>query len=264
MKPSASITTALSRWRHDDQVTIDNNRTEQVGHDDTVTIDNQHHLTVKRDHFVTTKGSAHHHINQDRLEQIDGDYHRTVSGDRIDDTSGSVSRDVSMNIQQKVALKFASEAGTEIHLKALISQVIESGASITLKSGESAVNINPAGVFIDGPVVLVKSGAVAVPGTGCLPDQAQSPDPAIGARPEVPVKLTPLTGQFGPGPTELTDIVKRPDEVYDIDPERIIKEPPPPPEAMDGPPFLDVDLSVQARTLVEANKTGKPVSSVCS
>ncbi len=163
---------------HDEQITIDHNRTEQVGNDDIVTINNQRHLTVKRDHFVTTEGSVHHHINQDRLQQIEGDYHRTVSGDRIDDISGSLSRDVSMNIQQKVALKFASEAGTEIHLKALISQVIESGASITLKSGESAVNINPAGVFIDGPVVLIKSGAVAVPGTGCLPDSAQQPNGA--------------------------------------------------------------------------------------
>jgi len=52
--------------------------------------------------------------------------------------------------------------------------VIEATASITLQVGESVININPAGVFIDGPIVLIKSGALAVPGTGSNPDGASS------------------------------------------------------------------------------------------
>jgi len=71
-------------------------------------------------------------------------------------------------------MKYAVDAGTEIHLKAGLSAVIEATASITLQVGESVININPAGVFIDGPIVLIKSGALAVPGTGSNPDGTSS------------------------------------------------------------------------------------------
>ncbi|MEE9354892.1 MAG: pre-toxin TG domain-containing protein [Methylococcaceae bacterium] len=56
--------------------------------------------------------------------------------------------------------------------------MIEATASITLQVGESVININPAGVFIDGPVVLIKSGALAIPGSGSNPDSADSAEGA--------------------------------------------------------------------------------------
>jgi hypothetical protein len=60
--------------------------------------------------------------------------------------------------------------------------VIEAELSITLKVGESCININPAGVFIDGEIVLIKSGAIPVPGTGSNPDGADNAEPANRAR----------------------------------------------------------------------------------
>ncbi len=184
----------LENVKHNETITIDNDRTETVKNDERITIDNDRIELVKNDETVTIKNDQHTHIKNNQYEDVDGDKHNKVKGDRLEKITGSshlkitgsqneeitqsVSRDTKMSVQEKMGLKYAVDAGTEVHLKAGLSAVIEATASITLQVGESVININPAGVFIDGPIVLIKSGALAVPGTGSNPDGADSAEAA--------------------------------------------------------------------------------------
>ncbi|HAO32431.1 MAG TPA: type VI secretion system tip protein VgrG, partial [Candidatus Competibacteraceae bacterium] len=70
-------------------------------------------------------------------------------------------------------MKHAVDAGMEIHLKGGMNVVIEAGLSLTIKVGGNFVNINPAGVFIQGTLVMINSGGAAGSGAGCSP---ASPD----------------------------------------------------------------------------------------
>jgi hypothetical protein len=188
----------LENVKHNETITIDNDRTETVKHNESITIENDRMELVKNDETVTVENDQHTFIKNNQYENVDGDKHNKVQGDRLEKITGSshlkitgsqneeitqsVSRDTKMNVQEKMGLKYAVDAGTEIHLKAGLSAVIEATASITLQVGESVININPAGVFIDGPIVLIKSGALAVPGTGSNPDGADSAEGANRAR----------------------------------------------------------------------------------
>jgi len=138
-------------------------------------------LIVKNDQFEAVEGNKHSNVKKDRFEQVEGDQHLTVKGDQNDQVDGAVSRNISMDLQEKTGMKHAVDAGTEIHLKAGMNAVIEANASVTLKSGGSFITINPGGIFIQGPVVMINSGGAAVSGSGSNPKNAILPQGVIEA-----------------------------------------------------------------------------------
>ena len=66
-------------------------------------------------------------------------------------------------------MNHALEAGQEIHLKAGMTAVIEAGVQLTLKVGGNFVDISPAGVSIQGTLVMINSGGAAGSGSGSSP-----------------------------------------------------------------------------------------------
>jgi type VI secretion system secreted protein VgrG len=75
------------------------------------------------------------------------------------------------------------DAGMEIHLKAGLNVVIEAGVQLTLKGPGGFINIGPAGVAIQGTIVLINSGGAAGAGSGSDPTK---PEDAIEADPSKP------------------------------------------------------------------------------
>src|SRR5262245_43847835 len=61
--------------------------------------------------------------------------------------------------------------------------VIESGTTLTLKVGDSFVNLNPGGVFISGPMVMLNSGGTAGTGSGASLEPPKLPKEANNAQP---------------------------------------------------------------------------------
>jgi type VI secretion system secreted protein VgrG len=96
-----------------------------------------------------------------------------------------------MDYQAKVGTNYAVDAGTEIHLKAGMNLVIESGTTLTLKVGGSFINLNPGGVYISGPMVMLNSGGSAGSGSGSSPEAPKPPDEADDAIPGESPELSP-------------------------------------------------------------------------
>ena len=73
------------------------------------------------------------------------------------------------------------EAGAEIHLKAGVKIVIEApGVSISGAGG--FIDVGPAGVAIQGSVVLINSGGSTATGSGASVQDPAEPDKADEAR----------------------------------------------------------------------------------
>lgn len=154
-------------------VYVNNNRYTYVGYDD--------HLVVKYDAY----------------EKCDGDHHIMLKGDRNEKLEGSLSLDVGQNVDHKVGMKLAYDAGMEIHLKAGMTMVLEAGVSLTLKVGGNYININPAGVFVSGTMVMINSGGSAGSGSGASPvppEEAQAAHGSYGGTSTAPPK------KYKPGP----------------------------------------------------------------
>lgn len=112
----------------------------------------------------TIGGEDHLHVKKDRKQAIDGSTSLTVGGDQ----------------QEKIGMKHAVDAGQEIHLKAGMKVIIEAGAQLSLKGPGGFVDIGPAGVTIQGTMVLINSGGAAGSGSGsspASPEDAKEADP---------------------------------------------------------------------------------------
>ena len=81
-------------------------------------------------------------------------------------------------------MKHAVDAGQEIHLKAGMTAVIEAGVELTLKVGGNFVSISPAGVSIQGTLVMINSGGAAGSGSGSSPQSPQDPTEANPTKPD--------------------------------------------------------------------------------
>src|SRR5205807_6983584 len=110
------------------------------------------------------------HVKKDRNEKVDGGQSLTVGGKQ----------------DEKIGTSHALEAGTSIHIKAGTTMVLEAGVQLSLKVGGNFVDIGPAGVTIQGTMVMINSGGAAGSGVGSSPTAAQdaaAPDDAQEAKP---------------------------------------------------------------------------------
>jgi type VI secretion system secreted protein VgrG len=158
-------------------------------------------IRIKKDLYETIGGETHLIVDKDQLEQVKGDKHQHVTGDHNKKVDGTESLNAGMDLQQKVGQNFALDAGMEIYLKAGMNLVIESGTMLTLKVGGNFINMNPAGVFISGTMVMINSGGAAGSGAGCSPESPKDPKEADKAVPGEASTLpappkTPVRPQF--------------------------------------------------------------------
>lgn len=127
-------------------------------------------IRVKADCFETIGNDRHLVVAKDQYEYVKGDQHLKVKGNKKEKIDSSASLNVGMNLDEKIGMKHATEAGTEIHLKAGMKVVVEAGVQLSLKVGGNFIDINPAGIFIKGMMVMINSGGAAGSGSGSNPE----------------------------------------------------------------------------------------------
>lgn len=158
----------------DKHLKVNRNQIEQIGGDMQLLIGgidgggNQDIVVKGEKKEVITKDS-NLHCKAARKEKIDGDQSLTVGGSQ----------------QEKVGQKHALEAGQEVHIKSGMKIVIEAGMQLSLKGPGGFVDIGPAGVTIQGTMVLINSGGAAGSGSGSSPT---APAEAKEAKPIEPDK----------------------------------------------------------------------------
>jgi type VI secretion system secreted protein VgrG len=144
-------------------------------------IGSERHLIVKKKQFEQVEGEKHLIVKSgdggsgDQFEKIAGEKHQQVGGDHNQKVGGTLSLNVAMDQQEKVGMNHALDAGMEIHLKAGMKVVIEAGMQLSLKVGGNFIDINPAGVFISGMMVMINSGGSAGSGSGSSPAAPKAP-----------------------------------------------------------------------------------------
>ena len=162
-------------------IVIEKSRFEHIGDQEQLLVDggqfvsigSEQHLTVKQDKLELLKANSHLHVMANRNEKVDANQSLTVGGSQ----------------QEKVNINHALDAGMQIHLKAGMTVIIEAGMQLSLKVGGSFIDINPTGVTIQGPMVLINSGGAAGSGSGSsptAPDDATPPEAADEAQPSEP------------------------------------------------------------------------------
>jgi type VI secretion system secreted protein VgrG len=125
-------------------------------------VGNDRHLIIKKSQKELVEGDKHLHVKMSQNERIEGDKSLGVGGDRY----------------EKIGQVDCTEAGQEIHLKAGMKVVIEAGMQLSLVAPGGFIDIGPAGVAIQGTMVLINSGGAAGTGSPSTPQDPVDPDVA--------------------------------------------------------------------------------------
>lgn len=134
-------------------------------------------LHVTRNATAAIDRHAQTRVGGNSFSAIQGTQHCTVEGERRTRIDGDDSLTVDAALHLKAGTNIHHQAGQEIHLKAGGSLFIDAGMELSFTAGASALSLNPAGVFLNGPAINLNSGG----GAG----SAKAAGPKV---PELPVK----------------------------------------------------------------------------
>jgi len=160
--------------------------------DHRILIEQDRHIEVKRHEIIKIGGNREELVKGDydnivtgtHKENVKSDQHLLIDGKKAEKVAGDVSLTVGGKLQEKVGTNAALEAGQEIHLKAGMKVIIEAGVQISLKGPGGFVDIGPAGVTIQGTMVLINSGGAAGSGSGSSPMEPQAAKEAKPTEPD--------------------------------------------------------------------------------
>jgi type VI secretion system secreted protein VgrG len=163
---------------------VTNNQQELIQADKHLHVKGAQFEKIEGDVSLQINGKQMHKIGGDQSIELDSDLKEKVVGsvslqvgkDQKEHIGGSVSLQVGQSRNEKIGQTHAMEAAQTIHLKGGMTVIIEAGMQLSLKGPGGFVDIGPAGVTIQGTMVLINSGGAAGSGPGASPDSPDSPD----------------------------------------------------------------------------------------
>jgi type VI secretion system secreted protein VgrG len=165
---------------------VEKANTRNVGTSETITVGASRSLTVdatqttliKKNHFTVVEADSNHTIKGNQKQKISGDTDITHDSKLTQKVSADYSMTIGGNRHEKVGSVYVVESGQEVHLKGGMTVVIESGMNLCLKGAGGFISIDPAGVTIQGTMVLINSGGSPVSGTSVSVTDPEDPEDA--------------------------------------------------------------------------------------
>ncbi len=141
------------------------------------TIGNDRNLVVKRDQLDKIERDKHVKIERDEFRETSNDYNLKIGGKEAAEVGGSLSLTVGGDVIEVFKGGHNEQVTQSYYVKAM-NVVIEGMTQLTVKVGGNFIDINPAGIFIQGTMVMINSGGA--PGMG-VPLVAVPPSPPLVA-----------------------------------------------------------------------------------
>jgi type VI secretion system secreted protein VgrG len=134
---------------------VKNDQREWIGRDSHEIVKRDRRKLIERDEMVV--------IKRDLVEEYGRDHHLKIKGKEAIEITSSQSLKINGNAAQEIGGNLTQSVSGNIYLKGM-QVVIESSTGLTLKCGGNFITLLPAGVFIQGTMVMINSGGAALPG----------------------------------------------------------------------------------------------------
>jgi type VI secretion system secreted protein VgrG len=135
---------------------VKNDRREWIGRD--------RHLIVNRDNRQQIERDEQRIVKRDQVEEIQRDHHLTVKGKEAIEITGSLSLAVKSDVIEEFKSSHSEQVTMNYYLKGM-NVVIEAMTGLTINVGGNFITINPAGIQMQGTIVMINSGGSALSGT---------------------------------------------------------------------------------------------------
>ena len=155
-------------------------------------VDGDKQAQVKSKHIEKITGDTSIHICAKHMEKVDGDESTTIGGDRKEQVTNNESLTVGQsrkvqlgqndsltvgqNRNTQIGMTDALSAGQAVYITGGMNVVIQAGMQLSLVGPGGFIDIGPAGVSIQGTMVLINSGGAPGTAQAASPDSPDSPD----------------------------------------------------------------------------------------
>jgi len=182
---SLSVGTDLMETIGNDQhLNVANNLQENVGTDQ--------HVNIGANLIENIGTDLHLNIGAKRVENVGSDLALTIGGNRAEAVASNLdlsvgsnrteavgsnqSLSVGSNSDENIGSNYALTAGQNVTIQGGMNVVIQAGMQLTLTGPGGFITIGPAGVAIQGTMVLINSGGSAGSGSSANTKSPKSPD----------------------------------------------------------------------------------------
>jgi type VI secretion system secreted protein VgrG len=199
---------------HDWHTLVGNEQHSKITSNQFEEVDGDSHLLVKGKQLHEVDGEADLNVKGNQIVQVGGDRDHKLTGNLKESIGQNSNISVGQSLNEKVGMNYSLQvgenqynkagmlyvvdSGQEVHIKGGMNVVIEAGMNICLSGAGGFISIGPAGVAIQGTLVMINSGGAAVPGSPGTPESPQSPsDPTAPTAPTFPGDLPPSASGSG-------------------------------------------------------------------
>jgi type VI secretion system secreted protein VgrG len=155
-------------------------------------VDGDKQTQVKGKHIEKITGDTSIHIEAKQMEKIDSDQSITIGGNRKEQVTNNESITIGQNRKESVGQNESITVGQNrnamiggnevvsatqnVYITGNMNVVIQSAMQLSLVGPGGFISITPAGVAIQGTMVLINSGGAAGSAQTASPDSPDSPD----------------------------------------------------------------------------------------
>src|SRR5580698_10031417 len=155
-------------------------------------VDGDKQTQVKGKHIEKITGDTSIHIEAKQMEKIDSDQSITIGGNRKEQVTNNESITIGQNRKESVGQNESITVGQNrnamiggnevvsatqnVYITGNMNVVIQSAMQVSLVGPGGFISITPAGVAIQGTMVLINSGGAAGSAQTASPDSPDSPD----------------------------------------------------------------------------------------
>jgi len=139
----------------DMDIRVKNDRREWIGNDRNLIVKRDRKQKIERDHQSS--------VDRDVIEKIGRDHHVSIDGKQAIKITGSQSLSVTGNVAEEFKANHSEQVTGNYYVKGM-QIVIEAMTGLTLNVGGNFITINPAGIQMQGTMVMINSGGSALSG----------------------------------------------------------------------------------------------------
>ncbi len=169
---------------NDQHLNVANNLQENIGKDQHVNvganvienIGTDLHLTIGANRVENVGSKLALTIGSDRAESVGGNLDLNIASNRTEQVGSNQSLQVGSNFDHQVGQNYALTAGQNVSVEGSMNITLQAGMQISLVGPGGFITIGPAGVAIQGTMVLINSGGSAGSATSASTKSPKSPD----------------------------------------------------------------------------------------
>lgn len=157
----------------DDRLAVEKNQNIRVTKARELTVDDKQVTAIGSDHHVFVGGNETIRVEGDRMVQLASDSLQ-VQGDVLCSTGGDMGISTGQSYALNAQLGISMSAQTTMDLKSGMTIAMDASAGLSLRCGSSFISLTPAGIFIQGPMVMLNTGGSPLTAKAARPGKAKA------------------------------------------------------------------------------------------